>query len=396
MERYALTILIMGFGLLTGPGLVSAQENRTVQVNGTTREYIIDIPSNYDGTSPFGLILCFHGLGGTASGTRPFVRFHTFGSQDSFITVYPQGLDDIASPLAPGDTTTGWKFDLLNNRDVGFVDVLLDSLENEFNIHPDKIFATGISNGGYFSDLLGCFIGDRLAAIAPVIGGYAWLNFCTLSNPLPVFRLGTTEDEIVSIDHLRGATQYWVNHNGCNATPVQEGMCQNYSGCEGGAEVVHCEFECKKSGFQQTCHTWPMAPAYNFETTELILDFFRKHGLSGSTSSIDDSDISDANMSWRTQNFPNPSNPATLIEYYIPIQTHVTLKIYSMQGMLVRTLFSTHKSAGHYKVFWDEIVLSVECPSFVIPNAVRNLLLNIIGDFSPRKAGFEMTRASFL
>ena len=57
-----------------------------------------------------------------------FTGFHDYGDQDHFITIYPQGLDDIDNPFNPGTTTTGWKFEIADNRDVTFTEVLLDSL----------------------------------------------------------------------------------------------------------------------------------------------------------------------------------------------------------------------------------------------------------------------------
>jgi polyhydroxybutyrate depolymerase len=269
--------------------LPASGENRTIQVGDTTRQYIIEVPSNYDGSTAYGIIMVFHGLTGTAEGTASYTGFHDYGDQDGFITIYPQGLL-IDSPLNPGTQEFGWVFDITDNRDVTFVTVLLDSLIAEFNIDENKIYSTGISNGGFFSDLLGCQIGDRLTAIAPVIGGTplsAYGAMCPVTKALPALHLGTEHDGIVDISSLRDATSFWVSHNGCNPTPTQEGMCQNYTGCTDGAEVVHCEFTCLIDGQPATapdlaCHTWPMSyTGYDFETTDLILEFFRRHGLSG-------------------------------------------------------------------------------------------------------------------
>lgn len=261
--------------VLLAAACLALTETRTIVVGGAEREYVIDIPAACE--SSCGLLLCFHGMGGTASGTRQYARFFEWGADDGFITVYPQGIN-ILSPLT-GDSTTGWVFAVADNRDVEFVSALLDSLESGLTIDPARIFVTGVSNGGFFSDILGCTIGDRLAAIAPVIGGYQWLVSCSITKPLPVFRLGTAEDEIVDIAMLRASTEFWVGHNGCGPTPAVEGMCQTYGGCDGGAEVVHCEYGCSKTRMQPACHTWPLPPSYEFSTTELVLDFFRAHGL---------------------------------------------------------------------------------------------------------------------
>ena len=54
-----------------------------------------------------------------------------------------------------------------------------------------------------------------------------------------------------------------------------------------------------------------------------------------------------------SQNYPNPFNPSTTINYSIPLESRVTLKIYSIDGRLVRTLDEGVKSAGAYDVVWD-------------------------------------------
>lgn len=259
---------------------VGAQETLTMVVQDSVRTCLVDLPPSYTSAGEYGLVLCFHGLGGDAAGTRGYTRFHTHGDSLQFISVYPQGLL-IDNPLAPGSMSTGWVFGLQDNRDVAFVDALLDTLFARYAIDETLVFVTGISNGGFFSDILGCMLGDRLTAIAPEIGGYQYLFNCTVSKPLPMYRLGTVDDEIVGIDMLRGATAAWVSHNNCDATPVRNGMCQTYGGCDGGVEVAHCEFDCILGGFYTACHTWPGPPTYDFSATEEILSFFVRNGLGG-------------------------------------------------------------------------------------------------------------------
>ncbi|MBN1465889.1 hypothetical protein JXA02_09020, partial [candidate division KSB1 bacterium] len=53
------------------------------------------------------------------------------------------------------------------------------------------------------------------------------------------------------------------------------------------------------------------------------------------------------------QNFPNPFNPTTSIEYSIPKAGHVQLIIYDIIGRHIRTLEDAHKPAGRYQTTWD-------------------------------------------
>ncbi len=53
------------------------------------------------------------------------------------------------------------------------------------------------------------------------------------------------------------------------------------------------------------------------------------------------------------QNFPNPFNPTTTIQYALPVESRVTVKIYSILGQEVRTLVSETQKASYYRVVWD-------------------------------------------
>ena len=54
-----------------------------------------------------------------------------------------------------------------------------------------------------------------------------------------------------------------------------------------------------------------------------------------------------------TDNFPNPFNPTTTIQYALPQAEDVELTVYNVVGQPVRTLVAEHQSAGRYVVEWD-------------------------------------------
>ena len=53
------------------------------------------------------------------------------------------------------------------------------------------------------------------------------------------------------------------------------------------------------------------------------------------------------------QNFPNPFNPSTSVEYYLPSAGAVSLKIYSTLGITVATLATGYQAAGRHSAVWD-------------------------------------------
>lgn len=53
------------------------------------------------------------------------------------------------------------------------------------------------------------------------------------------------------------------------------------------------------------------------------------------------------------QNFPNPFNPTTTINYAIPQASNVTLKVYNMLGQEVKTLINRFMEAGDHSIKFD-------------------------------------------
>ncbi|RKY55747.1 MAG: hypothetical protein DRP89_02660, partial [Candidatus Neomarinimicrobiota bacterium] len=54
-----------------------------------------------------------------------------------------------------------------------------------------------------------------------------------------------------------------------------------------------------------------------------------------------------------SQSYPNPFNPHAVIEYQLPVQSHVKLVIYNILGQKVRTLINEEKNVGYYRIIWD-------------------------------------------
>ena len=52
-------------------------------------------------------------------------------------------------------------------------------------------------------------------------------------------------------------------------------------------------------------------------------------------------------------NYPNPFNAVTVIRYHLPVTDHVQLDIYTVTGLLVKTLVSEEQQAGAYAVSWN-------------------------------------------
>jgi len=56
-----------------------------------------------------------------------------------------------------------------------------------------------------------------------------------------------------------------------------------------------------------------------------------------------------------SQNFPNPFNPVTSVNYSLPEAVHVRLEIYNALGQKVRTLVEEPQIAGYKTVHWNGV-----------------------------------------
>jgi hypothetical protein len=58
------------------------------------------------------------------------------------------------------------------------------------------------------------------------------------------------------------------------------------------------------------------------------------------------------------QNHPNPFNPTTVINYQLPTNSFVTLKVYDVLGREVAMFVNEYKEAGYYEASFDAVSLS--------------------------------------
>ena len=260
------------------------------------RTYMITMPDVYDGITPTPLLMYFHGQYGSFK--KDSAGFAALGIRKGYITVAPRGMDD----GQPGATSWSVKAEgrtdvctpectpiifrscRIVNRispcnwatcydDVFFVQQLLATLKAELQIDDQRIYATGASNGGMFSDYLATQMPGVFAAVAPWYG--AFLQNMLVTPPLngvSILSLHGLKDIVIpaeggeSYDHYLYYSENttvlaWAIENGCSTelvevmTPFDNRRmvhtCVEYPNCSSGATVVYCYFPNKWHGF------WP-------------------------------------------------------------------------------------------------------------------------------------------
>jgi polyhydroxybutyrate depolymerase len=246
-------------------------------VNNTNREYIIYVPENFTGTSSLPLLLSFHGLSSNMNFNYDYTNFSELAERENFIVVHPNGIDN------------RWTVSATNNPDIDFIEALLDQLENDYNIASNRIYSTGMSNGGNFSFTLACGLNDRIAAIASVTGLMLQMAIgdCIPSRPLAVLHIHGTEDLIANYAFVQGGLDFWTDHNNTNDFPIISDIPNIDSG--DGSTVKRFEYlngnsnvEVQHLKITGGGHEWPgFSGNMDINASDEVWNFVKNFDLSG-------------------------------------------------------------------------------------------------------------------
>ena len=209
------------------------QLNRTLFFDGQNRSFIVYVPSTYDGNIQVPLLFNFHGGAGTSS---DFINYENdmrpIADTANFIAVYPQAAVD------PTDGSYSWLHKTpTTHNDVNFIEAIIDTLINDYNIDNDRVYACGYSEGGLFSYELGCRLNNRIASFASVSGSMLTESYrldngfgsCSPIHPTAVLLIpGTSDGSFHSMYNgfqpyylsVNEITTYWANHNNTAINPT--------------------------------------------------------------------------------------------------------------------------------------------------------------------------------
>ncbi|HEY8022221.1 MAG TPA: esterase [Thermoanaerobaculia bacterium] len=146
------------------------------------------------------LVFAFHGHGGNMRQAARSMRIHEVWPEA--IVVYPQGLPT-TSPIDPQGRLPGWQRETgqYGDRDLKLVDAALASLRGEYPVDDHRIYATGFSNGAFFTYLLWAARAGTFAAFAPVSGLIG--AGIRLTEPRPVLAIGGETDRLVAFERQK-------------------------------------------------------------------------------------------------------------------------------------------------------------------------------------------------
>lgn len=273
----------------TGP---AGDQMVALSSGGLARTSRLHVPQSYDPNRPTMLVLNFHGSSSNGVQEEFYTRTDVQSDRDGFLIGYPEGSQPGSQNGWNGGSCCGLAAEN-DVDDVGFVSDLIDAIAADYCVDPKRIYATGMSNGGFISQRLGCELADRIAAIAPVAGTFALPpEDCHPSRPVPVLEIHGTLDPLVpyngepGISSVADTIAVWRDRDGCGPSS-QITFAQGDATCEAWSCREHSDVEL--CTINEGGHTWPSAildvpslgkTSHDLNASERIAAFFATHPMS--------------------------------------------------------------------------------------------------------------------
>ena len=277
----------------------------SLQFGGRTRTYTIHVPPSARCQTLTPLVLLFHGGGGSGAQAASSYQLNPIADREGFFAVYPDGTS--ASPALSLYTWNsghccGYAYD---NKvdDVGFVRALIAALRAAYPVDPDRIYATGMSNGAMLTHRLAAELSNLFAAVAPVAGTIGG-TFEAISyvipqpqRPVPVLMIhGKLDENVPYLGGVGAASQitnradlsvaesvaFWTRNNRCPPVPTT-----SRTGNIAVDTYTACAADVTLYSIDNQGHAWPGGrapvtltgdtPSYEMSASEIAWAFFAAH-----------------------------------------------------------------------------------------------------------------------
>jgi polyhydroxybutyrate depolymerase len=240
------------------------------------------VPDSYDSSQRTPTLFNIHGLMSNGSQQVGLSDMNPTSDAAGYIVVYPEGQQ---SSWNGGSCCGGASSSNLD--DTGFLKAVAADVQEVLCVDPRRIYAIGMSNGGYMTHRLACEASDVFAAFAPVAGAMG-IPDCTPARPVPILAFHGVQDTLVAYSAGQEAMAEWVEHNGCSSTSTTTDVeddvsCERWDDCEDGSVVEFCTLDpmghCWPGG-GETPYCLPLIGPYNdYEANPHILEFLSNYTL---------------------------------------------------------------------------------------------------------------------
>ena len=161
-----------------------------VDVQGRAYHLALSVPLTYQPAKGYGLVVCLHGAGFT--GEAYLERWQTRLGED-YVLACP------TIPMGAWFTRGAEELVLATIR----------SVQRRYHIDPDRIFLTGMSNGGIGAWVIGMHHAPQFAGIAPMASGLDDVLMPFLANlrSTPIYIIHGAKDQVMPVELSRTITK---------------------------------------------------------------------------------------------------------------------------------------------------------------------------------------------
>jgi len=215
-----------------------------IDSGGMERSYRLHVPARLSGPAP--LVLMLHGGYGSGAQAERTYGWDRLSDSQHVVVAYPDGA---GAAWNAGGGCCG-RPAATDVDDLAFLSGVVRDIEGRIPIDPDRIYATGMSNGAMMSYRLACDT-TLFAAVGSVSG--TLLGDCSAPRPISVIEVHGTADQRIRYDgtpsvvgaaHIDGPPipelmSTWRTIDGCPApAQTQEGAVQiSLAECPNGLAV---------------------------------------------------------------------------------------------------------------------------------------------------------------
>ena len=265
---------------------------QNITINQKERSYILHLPQNYQAENSYPLVILLHGANLTASNMITISDFNSTADKNSFIAVYPNGINKSWDYISRPDI----------NEDTVFIKTLVAKLVKDYNIDNNRIYLAGFSNGGFMTQRILCE-NERLFAAFASVAAQVFRElpiFCATPKPTSLLLIHGTADNILPFDgvgqklpSVTKSFEFWLQYLSCSTDIL-------------GSDIESVDEETRVSLFKaQDCignqdlylyavvnggHNWPGHSGFipfsiaghttkDIDASELLWEFFSKHSL---------------------------------------------------------------------------------------------------------------------
>ena len=261
-----------------------------VEVGGVQRNYRVDVPTGWNGTTPIGVVYSFPACGGDHT-NGAWNNLWSRTNNDTFLADDAPGIFEPYNVIVVHTDAAGVCWDIApSGPDLPYYDAVRTAVEASYCIDGERRYHAGNSSGGFAAQGFAC----RRDGVAAVFAGIAGIHHASnpygltvhgvpapadCNGPVPVLGMASSTDTLVSTTtYTHPARDAWLAINGCdpgsggaythlvpfadaaaggaglgNACTGQTACaCTEYD-CEG-ARTVWCEYQ----GTGGNGHSWPI------------------------------------------------------------------------------------------------------------------------------------------